>query len=123
LVLSAVGAGFGVEALVGQAEALDGATMDEVLFDNFRCVFRTHTAIPDGIGVDDDHGAVFALVQAAGFVDTHTVAETCGFGALLEFRVQVAGSIGGAGGTRCADGTGVVTDKDMVFKGWHGFSP
>jgi hypothetical protein len=46
-------------------------------------------------------------------------AQAGGFGALLEFGVQSAGSIGGAGGTRCAFGARVVANKDMALKDRH----
>lgn len=73
--LRPVGAGFGVEAGVGDAETFDGAAGDEVLGDDFVGVFRFDPAIPDGIGVDDDCGAVLALVEAAGFVDADAASQ------------------------------------------------
>ena len=113
-------AAFGVEALVGYTQALDGTAGDEVLGDNLRRVRWLDVAILDCFGIDHDHGAVLALVQATGFIDADPAAQAGGFGALLEFGVQVAGSIGGAGGTRGAFGARVVADKDVALKGGHG---
>jgi hypothetical protein len=66
---------------------------------------------------------VLALIEAAGFIDADPAAQAGGFGPLLEFGVQIAGSIGGAGGTRCAFGARVMADKDVALKGGHGVSP
>src|ERR1035437_7702952 len=116
-------AAFGVEALVGYTQALDGTAGDEVLGDNLRRVRWLDVAVPDRFRIDHDHGAVLTLVQAAGFVDAHATAQAGGFGPPLEFGVQIAGSIGGAGGTRCALGARLVANKDVAFKGGHGLSP
>jgi len=118
-----VRAGFGVEALVGYTQALDGTAGDEMLGDDLRRIRWLDVAVPDCFGIDHDHGAVLALVQAAGFVDADPTAQAGGFGPLLEFGVQITGSIGGAGGTRGAFGTRVVTDKDVALKGGHGLAP
>ena len=50
-------------------------------------------AVPHGLGVDHHHGPVFALVQAAGFVDPHPAAQPGIASQLLQPRVQVALSI------------------------------
>jgi hypothetical protein len=116
---AAMRAAFGVEALVGYTQALDGTAGDEMLGDNLRRVRWLDVTVPDRFGIDHDHGAVLTLVEAAGFVDAHATAQAGGFGPPLEFGVQIAGSIGGAGGTRCALGARVVADKDVVLKGGH----
>ena len=54
--------------------------------------------VPDGLGIDDDRGAVLALIEAAGFVDADLTGESGGFGVLLQLGVQFAGSVSGAGG-------------------------
>ncbi len=72
---AAVGAGFGVEAGIGDTEALDGAAGDEVLRDDLIGVFGFDAAIPDGVGVDDDGGAVLTLVEASGLVDADAAGE------------------------------------------------
>ncbi len=59
----------GVEAVVCDDEALDGAAADEVLADDIGDVFDFDLAIPDGFRVDDDGRAVLALVEASGLVD------------------------------------------------------
>jgi len=110
-------AAFGVDALAGYAQALDGTASEEMLGDDLLRVRWQDIAIPDSFGIDHNHGPVLALVEAAGFVDADPTAQAGGFGPLLQFGVQIAGSIGGAGGTRCAFGARVVADKDVVIKG------
>jgi hypothetical protein len=59
---------------------------------------------------------VFALIQAAGFVDAHLAAQPGGLGQLLQLCVQLAASVCSAGGARCTLGPDVVADKDVVFE-------
>jgi hypothetical protein len=115
-----VGAGFGVQAGVGDAEAFDWASGDEVLGDDFVGVFGINAAIPDGIGVDDHGGAVLALVKAAGLVDSDAAGEAGFSGELREAGVERALAVGGAGGARRVGGADVVTDEDVAFEWWHG---
>ena len=94
-------AGLGVEAFFGQAEALDRAAADEVLIDDFGGVFGADVTVPDGLRVDDDGGAVLALVEAAGFVHANAVLEAGGFDGILEGAAEflaVFVAAAGAGG-------------------------
>ncbi len=53
----------GVEAVVGNDEAFDGTAADEVLADDLGNVFDPDPAVPNGFGVDDDGGAMLALLK------------------------------------------------------------
>jgi hypothetical protein len=64
-----------VETGVGEAQALDGTVVEEVLGDDFLDVFDVDEAVPNGLGIDHDDGAVLALVEAAGFVGPDVVLE------------------------------------------------
>ena len=75
-----------------------------------------HIAIPDRLGIDHHHRPMFALVQAAGFVDAHPAAQSGRLGQLLQLCVQVAASIGGTGGARRARRACVAADKDVALK-------
>jgi hypothetical protein len=110
-----MGAGFGVDAGVGDAETLDGTAVDEVLLNDLGCVLGLYAAVPDGFRVDDDGGAVLALVEAEGLVDAHA-GEAGGLGELLKLVEDFALSIGGAGGAGCSLGTDVMTDKDVMLE-------
>jgi hypothetical protein len=108
-------AGLGVDAGVGDAETLDGAAVDQVLFDDLGCVFGLDAAVPNGFRVDDDGGAVLALVEAERLVDAHA-GKAGSLGELLELREDFALSIGGAGGAWCSLGTDVMTYKDVMLE-------
>jgi hypothetical protein len=116
---SPVGTGFGVQAFIREAQALDWAAGDQMLGHNLGRVFRLHVAIPDGIGINHYRGTVLALVEAAGLVDAHFAGQPGGFGQLLQLRVQLAGPVGGAGRPRRTFGPHIVADKDMAFKCWQ----
>ena len=120
MLLAPVGAGFCVEAGVGDAQALYGAAGDEMLGNDGVSVFRFDVAVPDGIGVDDNVGAMLALVEAAGFVDADLAAQAGLLGELLQTGVQLALAIGCAGAARSVSMADVVADKDMAFKGGQG---
>jgi len=118
--LGAVGAGFCVEAGVGDAEPLNGVAGDEVFRDDIFGVFRLNAAVPDGIGVDDDCGAVLALVEAARFVDADAAGETGFARELRKSRVERALAIVGARRTRRIRRTDVMADEDVAFEWRHG---
>jgi hypothetical protein len=111
-----MGAGLGVEAFVGEAEALDRAACDEVLVDDFGSVFRADVAVPDALRVDDDGGAVFALIEATGLVYADAGPEIGSLHKLLDGCVEFSLAVGVAGGARRVLGTGVGADKDVAFE-------
>jgi hypothetical protein len=104
----------GVEAVVRNEKALDGPAGNEVLADDFGHVFNFDSAVPDGFGVDDDGGAVLALIEAERLVDAD-VGEAGGLGELLELREDFALSVGSAGGAGSSLGSNVMTDKDVML--------
>jgi|SRR6516165_7284484 len=79
-----VGALLGVEAGVGKAEALDGTVVEKVLGDDLVDIFEVDEAVPDGLGIDCDDGAVLALVEAPGFVGADVVLEAGFLDGVLE---------------------------------------
>ena len=106
----------GVEAVVGDDEALDGTAGDEVLADYFRHVFNGDTAVPDGLGVYDDGGAMFALVEASGLIGADGAAEAGSPDSVLEGRVKFAFAVAGTGRAGAARFTDVGADEDMAFE-------
>jgi hypothetical protein len=91
----------GVDAGVGKAEAIDGTAMEEVLVYDLLGVVGVGEAVPDGFGIDDEDGAVLALVEAAGLVDADAVLEARGFDGVLEraaeFLAVFVGTAGAGG--------------------------
>jgi hypothetical protein len=110
-----VGAALGIDAIVGNAEALNGAAVGQMLFDDLGGVFRLDSAVPDGLRVDDDGRAVLALVEAERLVDADT-GEAGGLGQLLKLREDFALSIGSARGAGSPLGANVMTDKDVMLE-------
>jgi len=92
---------------------------DQVLFYNGRGILGLYVAVPDGFGINHNHGPMLALVQATGLVDADLARQAGSLGKLLQLRVQIALSILGAGGPRRIGGTGVTADKNVVFKRWQ----
>src|SRR5262245_54518941 len=72
-----------VDAACGQAQALDGAAVQQMRLHNLIDVGQRDEAVPDRLGIDDDGYAVLALVEATGGVDAHASAETL-FGGRFE---------------------------------------
>jgi hypothetical protein len=110
---------FGVDALLGQAKALDWLAAKQVLFHDLRSIFRLDVAVPDSLGIHHDGWPVFALVKASGFIDPHFAGQTGFLGQLLQLRMQLALSIGCAGRARRTCGTCVVADENVMFENWQ----
>ena len=111
-----MGTALGVDALIGEAQALDGAAADEVFAHDLLGILWLDVAVPDGLGIDDDSGAVLALVEAAGLVDAHSAGEVCGLRGLLQGHMDIASASGCARGARRTVRALIGTDKDMMFK-------
>ena len=60
-----------VQAIVGQHQALDRFTADDVGVDDFIDVGLDKVSIPNGIGIDNEVWAVFALIETARLVDPY----------------------------------------------------
>ena len=110
---------FGVDAALAQAEALDGATCNEMLGDDGLSVFGADVAVPDGIGVYHHRGPVLALIEAAGLVNAHSAGESRLLDELLQAGVQIAFPIAGAGGAWRLRRANVVADKDVALEPGH----
>ncbi len=98
--------------LVAVDQALDGCAADEMLADDLLYVVRLDGPVPDVVGVNDDHGAEAALVEAAAFVDAHAASEG-GFlcDCFLELAVDAPGVAVHPGA-----GVAVGADEDVLFE-------
>jgi hypothetical protein len=117
--LLAVRAVIGVDAGVGKAEALDGAAVEEVFLHDLFGVAGFGEAVPDGVRINDEDGAVLALVEAAGLVDADAVLEAGGFYGVLEGAAEFLAVFVGAAGAPRGFVALVQADKEVVFEDWH----
>jgi hypothetical protein len=115
-----VGAVLDVEAGVGDAEALDGAVVEEVLGDDLVDVFEVDVAVPDGFGIDDDDRAMLALVEAAGLVGADVVLEAGFLDGVLEGWLELLTAAGEATWAHGGFVALVGADEDVVveFRQW-----
>ena len=111
-----MGTALRIQASLGHAQPLYWTSADEVLFNDNFGVFGAHVSVPDSLGIDHHHGSVFALIEAAGFINPYSSGKSRIFCQLRETRVQIALSICCAGRARRVGGTHIVANKDMVFK-------
>ena len=118
--LVAVLAGFRVQARVGDTQALDWLSADDVGFDNFIHIGFGDVAVPDCVGVDDNIGPVFALIEAAGLVGSHSALQAALRQLLLEQLLQLGlgGGIAAASGMACW--ALVSAHEDMFVEFRHG---
>jgi hypothetical protein len=116
LALCPMWAGLGVDALVSQAQPLDRTSADKMFLHNGCGIFRLDVSIPNCFGINHNGWAVFALVEAAGLIDSHLLSQTSGFGQLLQLRMKFTFAVGRAGWPWSALGASIVADKNMVLK-------
>jgi hypothetical protein len=110
---------FGVEAGIWQAQPFDGTAVEEMLGDDLLDVFDVDEAVPDGLGIDHDDGAMLALVEAAGFVGPDMVFEASVFDGVLEGGFELFASVGKATGAGGAFVALVGADKDVMIEFRH----
>jgi hypothetical protein len=109
----------GVEAGSRQAKPLHGAAMEKVLFDNLVHIFQLDEAVPDRLGIDDDHGAMLALVEAAGLVGANQVLEAGILYSVLEGGFELFAALGKATRAGCVPVALVGANEEMVLKFRH----
>jgi hypothetical protein len=109
-----MGAGLRVDACVGNAQPLDGTSIDQVLFDDLGSVFGPHAAVPHGFWIDNDSRAMLALVEAERLVDAD-IRQARSLCKLLQLDEDFALSIGRAGRAGRSFGTNVMADKDVML--------
>jgi len=63
-----------IDAIGSESEPFDVFAANQVLVNDCGRIFGLNVAVPDSFGIDDNHWAVLALVEAARFIDTHGAA-------------------------------------------------
>jgi len=111
-----MGASFGIQTLVGNAQPLNRNAGDEVLGNNDCGIAGLHIAVPDCLRIDHHNRPMLTLIQTTGFVDAHFAGQAGRFGQLLQLEVQIALAIDRARDAGSSRWTGVVANKNMVFE-------
>lgn len=104
-----------VDALFRHPQPLHRPPFHQVYFHDFRRILRTHIPVPHRFRVNHHCRPVFALVQAAGFVDPHLISQSRLSRQLLQPSVQFALSILGARWTWCIGRTRIVTNEYVAL--------
>jgi hypothetical protein len=114
-----MGAALGVEAGVGEYQPLDGTAVEEMLVDDLLHVFDMDEAVPDGVGVDDDDGAVLALVETAKLIRADLSLEANAFDGVLERIFQLFAALVAAAWAASVFFPLVGAEEEMVLKLRH----
>lgn len=114
-----VRAALGIDAGIGQAQALHGLAAHDVRFDNFVDVSQADAAIPYTFGIDHKIRPVLALIEASGLIGPHFTLESTLGQLLLEEFLQLGIACRIAATSRMPIRTLVSANKDVPFKGGH----
>lgn len=109
-----------IEAGSRKAKPLHRASMQKVLADNLIHILELDEPIPDGFGIDDDNGAMLALIKAARLVGTNKVFEACILNSVFEGGFELFSALGQAARTGGVLVTLVGANEEMMLKFRHG---
>jgi len=112
-------AALGIDALISQPQPFHRASVDQVLLDDLRGIFRLHMPVPDRLWINDNRRAMFALIQTSGLVNANRASQARRLRKLLKLGVQLALSIRRARGSRRAFRADVMAHKNVVFENWQ----
>jgi len=112
-------ASFRVQATIGQSQTLDRLSADNVRLDDFVDVGFGDVAVPDGIRVNHDVGAVLALIETSGLIGADATFQSASSELLFEELLQARFGSGVAASARMACGALVSTNKNVAFEFGH----
>lgn len=109
----------GIEAAFGQSQTFYGTAVDEVLGDDLVHVLELDKAIPDGLGIDHHHRAMFTLIKTSRLVGTDKMLQARVFDGIFEGGFDLLRSMRKAAGTGRGFIALVGANKEMVFEFRH----
>ncbi len=111
-----MGAGSRMDTFLRKNQPLHRLPSDEMLLHDGIHILGLHKAIPDLFGIDDHRRSMFALSQAAGFIDPDTALQACSIRLFLQKPMQFSFSVHRTRGTGTARFAVVGTNEDVVFQ-------
>ena len=112
-------AAFCIDALFLQHQPLDRFPPDQMRINDLVKVGGAHPAVPNGLGIYHDIGAVLALVEAAGLVGAKAALQPAGLESFLELLLQLTLSRRIATTAWTGSIALVGANEDMFFKFRH----
>jgi len=103
-----------IDAVLGNQKSLHDLTAQQMSLQDFVDIGQFDTAVPDSLGIDDDAGSVFALVQAATAIGPHRGAKAPSLDGLLEGGTEKLGALRIAATPWMTLGTLVSTNEKMM---------
>lgn len=110
---------FRVQAFIGETEAVDWLSVDDVGFDNFVDIGLSDVSVPDCFRIDDQIRAVLALIEASGLVGADASLETAGGEFLLKQFLQARFCFRIAASARMARRALVAANEYVVLELGH----
>lgn len=108
-----------INAGIRQNQPFDGFAAQNVRFDDLVDIGHRDAPIPHRVGINDQVGPMFALVQTAGFIRSDPMFQATIGQLLLEYPLQFASPSRITGWAGTAFGTLVNTDKDVLLELRH----
>lgn len=108
-----------VEAVIGDQEVGQDLAAENGALDDALDVGDLHTAVPDTLRIDDEGGAVLALVEASGVIGACPAREARALELGLERLAELLGTLGIAAAAFMAGLARVTTDEHVVSERWH----
>jgi hypothetical protein len=109
----------GVDATLGQAQALDRTVARNVGLNNLGDVRELYVSIPDTLGIDHHGRTVLALVEASGVVSPDGGLQPAEGELSLKGALEVAGASGIAASARVATRALVAAYEDVFCEFRH----
>ena len=106
-------AGFRMNTSIGQQQPFYRTASHQMRRNNFSHIRFIYVPVPDRFRIDDNGRPMFALIQAAGLVDTDRALQAGSVHGLLQLGVQLRFAVSVATGTRTAGLALVDADKHV----------